>query len=648
MSIVAREGDAKTTAAARRLRPGFRLVLATVLAAVLALVLGAPASVHAAHGLAWGDTPKYPTGFAAFDYVNPAAPKRGTLALAGYGSFDKLNPFTLRGLPAAGLGTLMFETLAEASEDEPFTMYGLLAEDMVLADDGLSIRFRINPAARFWNGDPVTAEDVRHSFEVLTGKLAHPSFRQYFSEVARAVVIDRLTVQFEFKRRNHELHMIIGMQLPVFSRKWGEGKDFDKMVQDEPVTSGPYRIERADWGRTITYRRNPDWWARDLNVRRGMFNFDRVVYKYFMDETARLEGFKAGEFDWVLENSAKNWARGHTGRRYESGEILKREFAHSNSAGMQGFVINMRRAPFDDRRVRQALGLAFDFEWMNRQVFYGQYLRSRSYFTNSEMEARGLPGPAELALIKSLEEELKATPTSEAAADDPGAASGAGVSTVLDPAVYGEAPLPPSTDPPASLRDNLRRALVLLREAGWNVADDGRLRNRAGHPLSFEILSYSKSLERVAVPWARNLEKLGIEARLRVTDPALYQKRSDDFDFDVAIHLYSASQTPGNELIERFTSGAADQPGSENLAGIREPAVDALVQRLLRSETRDELVTHAKVLDRLLRSGYYLVPHFYAATHRVAYRSFLEHPKTLPLYYAAESWLLKTWWMGER
>ena len=317
--------------------------LAPLLVSLLALFALPAAPSLAAPSLAWGDQPKYPPGFQAFDYVNPQAPKGGTLNLAGYGSFDKLNPFTLRGLAAAGLGLLMFETLAEPSDDEPFTMYGLLAEDMAFAADGLSITFRLNPAARFWNGDPVTAEDVRHSFEVLTGKRAHPRFRQYFSDVSKVVVVDPRTVRFEFRARNHELHMIIGMQLPIFSRKWGEGRPFDEVVRDEPIASGPYRIERTDWGKSITYRRNPDWWARDLYVRRGMFNFDRVVYKYFSDETARLEGFKAGEFDWVSENSAKNWARGHTGRRYASGEILKREFRHSNPAGMQGFVLNTRR-----------------------------------------------------------------------------------------------------------------------------------------------------------------------------------------------------------------------------------------------------------------------------------------------------------------
>ncbi|HLS56790.1 MAG TPA: extracellular solute-binding protein [Zeimonas sp.] len=593
----------------------------TIVARVaLALMLGALAGpAPAAHGLAWGDTPKYPPGFAHFDYVNPVAPRGGTLNLAGYGSFDKLNPFTLRGLAAAGLGTLMFETLAESSDDEPFSMYGLLADDIRFADDGLSITFHLNPKARFWNGDAVTADDVRHSYDVLTGRQAHPRFRQYFADVARAVVVDPATIRFEFRRRNHELHMIIGMQLPVFSRKWGAGQPFDRVVQDEPVTSGPYRIERFDWGKTIAFRRDAGYWARDLNVRRGMFNFDRVVYKYFKDETARLEGFKAGEFDWVAENSAKNWARGHVGRRYASGEILKKEFRHSNSAGMQGFVLNTRRPAFADVRVRRALALAMDFEWMNRQVFHGQYLRCTSYFSNSEMEATGLPDAAELALLEPLRAQLS-------------------------PDVFGPAPLPPRTDPPSSLRENLRRALALLAEAGWAVDDDGVLRNAEGRAFDIEILSYSKGLERVAVPWARNLEKLGIAARLRVTDPALYQKRMDEFDFDVAIHLYAASQTPGNELIERFTSAAAGEKGSDNFAGIRDPAVDAIVQRLLESGTRGELVAAARALDRVLRSGWYLVPHFYASAHRVAWHGRLEHPTVLPLYYAAETWLLKTWW----
>lgn len=615
-----RQGDGGPTRARPMGSPVLDACKAILPVALLILLLVWPfVPARADHALAWGDTPKYPPGFAHFDYVNPAAPKGGTLNLAGFGSFDKLNPFTLRGMAADGLGILMFETLAEGSDDEPFTMYGLLADDMRFAADGLSITFHLNPQARFWNGDPVTALDVRTSFEAITGPKAHPRFRQYFGDVARVVEVDERTVRFEFRRRNHELHMIIGMQMPVFSHRWGGGKAFDEIVRDEPVTSGPYRIESTDWGRSIRYRRDPDYWARDLNVRRGMFNFDRVVYKYFKDETARMEAFKAGEFDWIAENSARNWARGHTGRPYDNGEIIKREFAHLNSAGLQGFVMNTRRMLFTDVRVRHALALAFDFEWMNRQVFYGQYVRSDSYFTNSEMAAKGRPDAAELALLEPWRAQL-------------------------DPAVFGPAVPPPDTNPPHSLRGNLRAALVLLDAAGWKVDDEGVLRNGAGQPFEFEILSYSKALERVAVTWVRNLEKLGIRAHLRVADPALYQKRLDAFDYDVTVALYSASQTPGNELIERFTSASASTPGSDNLAGIHDPVVDALVEHLLQSATRSELVTAARALDRVLRAGWYLVPQFHAPAHRIAYRARLAHPEHLPLFYAAEPWALKTWW----
>ncbi len=597
---------------------------ACLVAGALLLAFGAlgPAPARAAYGLAWGDAPKYPPGFSHFDYVNPDAPKGGSVNLDGFGSFDKINPFTLKGLAPAGVAVLTFETLAEASDDEPFSMYGLLARDMVFAADGLSMTFRLNPAARFSDGTPVLAADVKHSFDTLMSPQAHPRFRQYYGDVARVIVVDPRTVRFEFKRRNHELHMIIGTQLPVFSRKWGGGKPFDQVVQERPITSGPYLIEKVDWGKSITYRRDPKYWAAELPVRRGMYNFDRITYKYFKDETARLEGFKAGEFDWIAENSAKNWARGHVGRRYASGEIVKREFKHSNAAGMQGFVLNTRRKLFADVRVRQALTLAFDFEWMNRQVFYGQYVRSPSYFTNSEMQATGLPDPDELALLASLRAKV-------------------------DPAVFGEAPIPPSTAPPDSLRGNLRKAIVLLAQAGWKVADDGRLRNARGEPFAFEVLSYSSALERIAVPWARNLEKLGIQARLRTTDQALYQKRGDEFDFDVIVQSYSSSQTPGNELVERFSSAAANEKGSDNLPGVRDPAVDEVVRRLLASRTRGELVDAARVLDRLLRNGWYLVPHFYAQAHRVAYRRRLAFPDTLPLYYNPSAWMLKTWWVRD-
>lgn len=602
------------------LRSGLRGILRAI--GWLWLIAAGCSPAFAVHGLAWGENPKYPPGFSHFDYVNPNAPKGGSINLDGYGSFDKLNPFTLKGIAAAGLGTLVFETLAEPSKDEPFSMYGLLAEDIAFAEDGLSITFRLNPQARFSDGSPVTAEDVLHSFNTLMGRQAHPRYRQNFADVARVRVIDRRTVRFEFKRRNHELHMIIGMQMPVFSKKWGAGKVFSDIVQEEPIASGPYRIERVEWGRSIVYRRNPDYWARDLNVRRGMFNFERITYKYFKDETARLEGFKAGEFDWIFENSARNWARGHTGPRYASGELIKREFAHSNVTGMQGFAMNTRREFFADVRVRRALGLAMDFEWMNRQVFYGQYRRTPSYFTNSDMVATGTPEEGELAFLEPLRKQLR-------------------------PEVFGEVPMPPSTNAPSSLRGNLRLARSLLAEAGWTVDGDGILRNAAGRPFSFEVLSYSKAFERVAEPWTRNLAKLGIEVSIRTTDPALYRKRIEDFDFDVIVHVFSASQTPGNELVEAYSSAAASEKGSQNAPGIREPAIDALVSRILESQSRVELVAGAKALDRVLRHGHYMVPHFHSPANRVAYSRRLAHPDTLPKYYWPPTWMLKIWWVQE-
>lgn len=573
----------------------------------------------AAHGLALGTTPKYPPGFTHFDYVDPAAPKGGELALSAMGSYDKLNPFTLKGTPADGLTELMFETLAVQSEDEPMSMYGLLAEDMQLAPDQLSMTFRLNPQARFSNGDEVSAADVKHSFDMLMSKAASPIYRALWSDVARLAVLDARTVRFEFRRRNRELHMIVG-QLPVFSRKWGAGKPFEQVVSDAPIASGPYLVERMDFGRNIVYRRNPDYWGARIPARRGMFNFDRVIYRYYKDELVRLEAFKAGEFDFIHENVAKNWARGYQGRKFASGEIVRRELGHQNPQGMQGYVFNLRRPLFRDVRVRKALALAMDFEWMNRQLFYNQYRRSDSFFTNSEMAAHGAPAPAELKLLEPLRRQL-------------------------DPAVFAPAEPPPSTAPPHSLRENLRQARELLREAGWSYRD-GAMRNDKGESFEFEVLLDRKSWERVVAPFSRNLEKLGIQARYRVIDQALASKRLDDFDYDMAVHWYLSSQSPGNELFLRFASATADEKGSHNLMGLKDPAVDKLIEAVLTSPTREALVTACRALDRVLLAGRYVIPHWHNSTHRVAYKSRFGIPKRQPLYYQPEDWMLKAWWIG--
>ena len=609
----------RPSAAGRRglLRTGRALVLALSL---LAGLLGAalPSPVLAAYAMALGGDPKYGPDFRSFDYVNPDAPPGGEVRMSSMGTFDKLNPFTLKGVPPTFLNALVFETLTAGSLDEPNTMYGLLARDMELAPDKLSITFRLDPRARFSNGDPVTAEDVKHSFDTLRSKAASPMWRQYWQDVKQAVVVDPATIRFEFTRRNRELHMIVG-SVPVFSRKWGAGKPFDQVTSEPPIATGPYAVEKLSLGKSITYARRADWWAaKGVPARAGMFNFSKIHVTYFLDEFARIEAFKAGVFDFVHENAAKNWARAYYGRKFEDGTIIKTELANSNAQGMQAFVFNTRRPIFADRRVRQAIGLALDYEWMNRQLFFNQYKRSYSYFTNSEVAAVGKPSEAELALLEPDRDKLP-------------------------PEVFGEVVRPPRTAEPDSLRGNLRKARALLEEAGWTYRD-GALRNAKGDPFEFEIINDKRTWERIIAPFARNLEKLGIRARLRSMDTSLLKKRVDDYDYDMMINWWLSSQSPGNELSFRFTSEAADEKGADNFAGIKDPVVDKLVARILSVDSRAELITACRALDRVMLSGHYVVPHWHNNTHRVAYRSVFGRPAKLPLYYHSEEWFLQAWW----
>jgi microcin C transport system substrate-binding protein len=576
-------------------------------------------NTFAAHAFSLYDIPKYPADFKNFDYVNPAAPKGGELFLANPDrrtSFDKFNPFSMKGVAAAGVSNLMFETLAVGSSDEVATMYGLLAVDMELALDRMSMTFRLNPRARFNNGDPVTAADVKYSFDMLVTKGA-PQFKSIFAEVKQCVVVDQRTVRFDFKTLNHELPLIVG-GVPVFSRKWGANTPFDNIQLEAPIASGPYLIEKYDVGRSISYRRNPQYWGNDVPSRRGMFNFGRIIYRFYKDDVARLEAFKAGEFDVVVENSAKNWARSYTGPKFSSGEIVKRELTHSNGAGMQGFVMNLRRPQFQDIRVRKALGLALDFEWMNRQLFYGQYKRIYSFFNNSELAATGEPSPDELKLLAPLRDKL-------------------------DPAVYGPAPLPPRTDPPMSLRGNLIQAKNLLKEAGWEYRD-GALRNASNEPFSFEILDDQSALSRVISVYVRNLQKLGFQVRQRTADYALVQKRMEEFDFDMTSIRFPDVTSPGNEMFDMFGSKAADIKGSDNAWGLKDPVVDRLVESLVAATSRKQLVAAARALDRVLLHKYIVVTHWYSSTHRVAYRNRFGIPAKAPLYYQADPYVITSWW----
>jgi microcin C transport system substrate-binding protein len=577
------------------------------------------AGAWAAHAFSLYDTPKYPARFTHFDYVNPDAPKGGELYLANPDrrtSFDKFNPFSLKGVAAAGVSNLMFETLAVGSSDEIATMYGLLADDMTLAPDRMSMTFHLNPKAHFNNGDPVLAADVKHSFDTLIAKGA-PQFKSIYAEVRRCVVIDQRTVRFDFKSLNRELPLIVG-GTPVFSRKWAAGADFDKIQFVAPVASGPYLIDHYDTGRAISYRLDPNYWGANVPARRGMFNFAKIHYRFYMDDVARLEAFKAGEFDLVVEYSAKNWARSYTGPRFSSGEIIKRELKHSNGAGMQGFVMNLRRPQFQDVRVREALQLALDFEWMNRQLFYGAYTRIHSFFNNSPMAATGLPSADELTLLEPMRRQL-------------------------DPAVFGPAPDPPRTDPPNSLRGNLLKAVALFREAGWTYRD-GALRNAKGEPFAFEIIDDQSALSRVIGVYVRNLRKLGIQVTQRTADYALIQKRMDEFDFDMTSIRFPDMTSPGNELFDMFGSRAADQNGSNNVWGLKDPVVDTLVQDLVAADSRPRLIAAARALDRVLLHKHIVVPHWYSSRHRVAYRNRFGMPDSLPLYYQADPYVISTWW----
>jgi microcin C transport system substrate-binding protein len=576
-------------------------------------------AAFAAHAFSLYDTPKYPAGFSHFDYVNPDAPKGGELFLANPDrrtSFDKFNPFSLKGVAAAGVSNLMFETLAVSSSDEIATMYGLLADDMVLAPDRMSMTFRLNPHARFNNGDAVLAADVKYSFDTLIAKGA-PQFKSIFAEVKRCVVVDERTVRFEFKSLNHELPLIVG-SVPVFSRKWAAGTPFDQIQLTPPIVSGPYLIDRYDTGRAISYKLNPDYWGRNVPARKGTFNFARINYRFYKDDVAKLEAFKAGEFDLVVEYSAKNWARSYKGPKFTSGEIVKRELTHSNGAGMQGFVMNLRRPQFQDVRVRRALDLALDYEWMNRQLFFGSYKRIYSFFNNSPMAATGLPSADELKLLEPLRDKL-------------------------DPVVFGPAPIPPNTDAPRSLRANLLEAVELFRQAGW-IYKDGALRNAKGEPFAFEIIDDQSALSRVISVYIRNLEKLGIQVTQRTADFALVQKRMDEFDFDMTSIRFPDVTSPGNEMFDMFGSKAADENGSSNAWGLKDAAVDRLVEKLVAADSRQQLVAAARALDRVLLHKHIVVTHWYSSTHRVAYRDRFGIPAIAPLYYAADPYVISTWW----
>jgi len=596
---------------------------------LICVFLAVCAPSWAAHGYAlWGDL-KYPANFSHFDYVNPDAPKRGELRLVSnlrVSTFDKYNPFTIKGNAPAYLSDLMFDSLLAGSLDETGSGYGLLASDVEVATDGLSALFRIRPQARFHNGDPVLAADVKHSYDTLMGPFTSPAYKNLLEDVAGLDVVDERTVRYRFKKPNRELPLTVG-GLPVFSRQWGadpnvnggKPKPFDQVVTDIPIGSGPYKIGPVRFGKDITYVRDPNYWAKDLNVRRGTSNFERITVKIYKDNTARLEALKAGEFDLMRFFSAGDWARRVTGKRFDTGELVKTEFKHRLPSGFQSYVLNTRRELFRDVRVREALGLAMDYEWMNRQLFYNTYQRVQGLFGNTDCQANGLPGPEELALMEPWRKDIPA-------------------------AAFGPMFVAPRTDGDSSLRANLRKAQALLKDAGWEVRD-GALRNAQGKAFEIEYLDSNESGARVVSPWARNLEKLGVKLNFRPVDFALYQQRLQKFEFDITSLAYGGTNNPGQEYADIFGSKAADQEDSGNLSGVKNPAIDALVTRMTGAKTKAELLPACRSLERVVSHSHLLIPQWTAGTHRMVYNAWrLGKPDAMPRYAAGETWAIDTWW----
>ncbi|MBI5014842.1 MAG: ABC transporter substrate-binding protein [Deltaproteobacteria bacterium] len=590
-------------------------LLALLLAAALAAPATANPRVAVSHALAMHGDVKYKAGFKSFDYANPRAPKGGEVRLPGVQTFDSLNPFILKGIPAAGVG-LLFDSLTVSSDDEPFTRYGLVAETIETPEDRSWVAFSLRKEARFHDGSPITPDDVIFSFEILKAK-GHPRYRSYFGSVVRAEKVGERKVRFVFEAgQNRELPLIIG-ELPILSKDYWSGRTFDNTTLEAPLGSGPYRVESVDPGRSITYVRVKDYWGARLAVNAGRFNFDRIRYDYYRDPTVALEAFKAGNYDFRLENSSKDWATGYDCPALRQGLIKREEIPNQMPTGMQGFVFNTRRPVFQDRRVREALAYAFDYEWSNRSLFYGAYTRTRSYFSNSELASSGLPGREEREILN-------------------------GYKGRIPEEVLTREFRPPATDGTGNIRDNLKKALVLLGQAGWRIQNERLVNSRTGQPMEFQILLDNPQFERISLPFVRNLERLGIKATVRTVDAAQYQNRLDRFDFDMIVAVFGESLSPGNEQRDFWGSDKANLTGSQNLAGVRDKVVDELVNLVISAPDRRSLVFRTRALDRVLLWGFYVIPHWHIRSFRVAYWDRFSRPQ-IPPKYALD--FEDTWWI---
>jgi len=582
----------------------------SVLAFAIALVLGPASVAQPVHGLAMHGAPKHPAGFGHFPYVDPDAPRGGRLTQGMLGTFDSLNPFIIRGVSATGLREYVFESLMARSGDEPFTLYGLIAESVELPPDRAWVTFHLRPEARFADGQPITPDDVLFSHAILKEK-GWPYHRSHYGKVAKVEKIGERSVRFTFEAAgDREVPLLLAL-MPILPRHRFDAETFERTTLEPPLGSGPYSVARVDAGRSITYRRNDNWWARDLPVMRGRFNFDEIRVEYFRDASTMFEAFKAGEIDVRQEDDPGRWVEGYDFAAVTDGRIIKREFNTGLPSGMSGLVFNTRRPAFKDPRVRRAFNLLFDAEWMNRNLFNGLFKRTESFFERSYLSSHGRPADArERALLAPFADFVK-------------------------PEVLEGTYRQPVTD---DSRANLKAAHKLLLEAGYEVKG-GRMM-KSGRRLSVEFLAQTRAQERLLLSYARTLDKLGIALSVRQVDSAQYNVRLKGFDFDMVQWNWTASLSPGNEQINRWSSKAADIEGSLNLAGVKNPAADAMIEAMLQADTEEDFTAAVRAFDRVLISGDYAISLFYLPTVWAAYRSHLKFPSTLPL----GGFDVDTWW----
>lgn len=565
------------------------------------------------HGIALHGGPAYPADFTHFAYINPAAPKGGLVRLGAYGGFDSLNSFIIKGEAADGLG-LLYDTLLTPSADEPFSEYGLLAKSIDMPADRSWVAFTLREEARFSDGKPVIASDVVWTFNTLK-KEGNPFYRSYYAEVSKAEADGPQRVKFTFAGPgNRELPLIVG-QMPVLPEHFWKARKFGDTFLDAPIGSGPYAVSRIEAGRSISYTLRPDYWGKDLPVNKGRYNFGTIRYDYYRDLGVMLEALKAGELDFRQEYSARNWATSYDVPAVRDGRLVKEALPSGDPQGMQGFIFNTRRPVFADVRVRQAIALMMDFEWMNANLFYGEYTRSTSYFSNSELASTGLPDAAELKVFEPYRAQLPQ-------------------SVFTTPFAL------PQTKGDGNIRPLMTQAVTLLKDAGYTLKDG--VMQKEGKPLAFEFLLVQEDFVRVVQPFIRNLERIGIKASLRMVDSSQYQNRLNSFDFDMMVTSVANSLSPGNEQANYWGSAFAAQEGSRNYAGVKSPVIDALIARIIKAEDRPTLVTLCRALDRVLLSGWYVVPQWHLTKYRLAYWNRFSHPAQIQKYGLG---FMDTWWV---